>query len=308
MIGRDYKVNNKVGISLALSGVAMLLFFYISFLGLGYFLEGYFEQDAFSAFFPMNMKADSLLVVYFIITFLYILLFCWLIYLMCSSKSRRNKRVGLPIEVFSGTVIFVMLLGGCVPFMKFLYVWEQEDALLEDVEEMRQSVFHVDDDYLAYVENRIDDFHKYGGLHYDKFSKSAAKSLRRRLVPLNFDQLRGKRADWLREMTDVSIWNPCTAHNVKAVMRASEVWTLEYSGLSSLTYQYEVDGDAVPVSSFKHFSSESCRNKWVGKFKEVEFPDWRALGATALLLLAVFSLYMSIDRPRSTRTGTHLNT
>ena len=41
-----------------------------------------------------------------------------------------------------------MLLAGSVPFMKFLYIFEQENTLLEEVEQMRKSALDVDDDSL----------------------------------------------------------------------------------------------------------------------------------------------------------------
>ena len=100
MIGNDYKVNNKQGISLILYGIAMLSFIYISFLGLGYFLEGYFDSLDFTQILPTFMaEVDSLLLLYVLITVVYVILLGAFMYLMCSSKSKRNKNVGVPIEI-----------------------------------------------------------------------------------------------------------------------------------------------------------------------------------------------------------------
>ena len=90
-------------------------------------------------------------------------------------------------------------------------------------------------------------------------------------------------------------------------MRATEDWTKEYKKLSSLSYQYEIDYLGTKVSPFEHKNSKSNRNKWIEKFKEIEIPDLRALGAMAIVLVLFFSLYISIDRPRNIITGTHRN-
>ena len=255
----------------------MLSFIYISFLGLGYFLEGYFDSLDFTQILPPFMaEVDSLLLLYVLITVVYVILLVVFMYFMCSSKSKRNKNVGLPIEIISGFIIVIMLLAGSVPFMKFLYIFEQEDTLLEEVEQMRKSAFDVDEDYVEYVNNRISNFHNRCVDYHGEDSEQVEISLYRRLIPLNYDKIKEARESWLEQMASVSIWNPCTAHNVKAVMRASQDWTKEYNKLSSWSYQYEI-------------------------------PDLRALGAMAIVLVLFFSLYISIDRPRNIITGTHRN-
>lgn len=308
MIGKDYKVNNKKGISLILCGIAMILFIYISFLGLGYFLEGYCDSLDFKQVLPAYMsEVDLLLVLYVLITIIYIILLSLMMYFMCSSKSKRNKRVGLPIEITSSIIIVTMLLAGCLPFMKFLYIFEQEDSLLEEVEQMRKSALDVDDDYIEYVNNRISNYHNSCVDYHGDDSKQVEISLYRRLIPLNYEKIKEARKFWLEQMASVSIWNPCTAHNVKAVMRASEDWTREYEKISSLAYQYEIDNQGAKVSPFEHKNSEFNRKKWLEKFKKIEIPDMRALSAMTIVLLLFFSLYMSIDRPRNIKTGTHRN-
>lgn len=308
MVGKDYKVNNKFGISLVLSGIAMLLFSYISFLGLGYFLEGYFESlDLPQALPTFISEVDSLLVLYLFIIISYNVLLVIMLCLMCASKSKRNKTIGLPLEIVSGIIIVAMLLVGSIPFMKFLYIFEQEDTLLEEVEQMRKSAFDVDEDYVEYVNNRISNYHNRCVDYHGEDSEQVEISLYRRLIPLNYDKIKEARESWLEQMASVSIWNPCTAHNVKAVMRASEDWTKEYNKLSSLSYQYEIDYLGAKVSPFEHKNSKSNRDKWIEKFKEIEIPDLRALGAMAIVLVLFFSLYISIDRPRNIITGTHRN-
>ncbi len=308
MIGRDYKVNNKQGVSLFLTGIAVLCFFYISFLGFGYFLEGLLDSEDVAYLLPSFLSSlDPLLVFYISISLFYILLLSFLLYLMCNSKSKRNKRIGLPIEITSGVVILALLLIGCIPFMKFLYIVEEEDSLLDDVALMRKSALDIDADYLGYVEKRVDNFLKNGTTYYGIFSKSTASSLKRRLIPLNYKELKEKRALWLEEMSTVSIWNPCTAHNVKAIMKASETWVKEYSLLSSLSYQHEITDTGSPITHFEHKVSQSNCNKWMLQFKQIDIPDWRALSALVIVVILFFSLYMSIDRPRNIITGTHEN-
>lgn len=308
MIGKNYKVNNKSGISLILSGIALLLFFYISFLGLGYFLEGLFDSSDYSDILPAFLsEIDSMLLFYGIISISYMIILCIMLFLMCSSKSKRNKKVGLPIEITSGIIIVAMLFVGCIPFMKFLYIFEQEDILLQEVEQMRRSAIDVDNDYIKYVENRIENHHYACVRYYDEDYEQVESSLKRRLIPSNFEKLKNTRESWLEQMSVVSIWNPCTAHNIKAVMKASEDWTREYNKLSSLSYQYEIDDFANDAFSFEHTVSKSNRDKWFENFKNIEIPDMRALGAMAIVLILLFSLYMSIDRPRNIITGTHHN-
>lgn len=308
MVGKDYKANNKFGISLVLSGIAMLLFSYISFLGLGYFIEGYFESLDLTLVLPNFIsEVDSLLVLYLFITISYIVLLVIMLYLMCTSKSKRNKTIGLPIEIVSGIIIVAMLLVGSIPFMKFLYIFEQKDTLLEEVEQMRKSVLDVDDDYVEYVNNRIAKSHNSCIECYRKDSKQVEISLYRRLIPLNYDKIKEARKAWLEQISTISIWNPCTAHNIKAVMRASEDWTKEYKELSSLSYHYEIDSFGKKNPLFEHKKSKSNRDKWIENFKEIEIPDMRALGAMAIVLFLFFSIYISIDRPRNIITGTHRN-
>ena len=252
-------------------------------------------------------EVDSLLFLYVLITVVYIILLVVFMYFMCSSKLKRNKNIGLPIEIISGFFIIVMLLAGCVPFMKFLYIFEQEDSLLEEVEQMRRSALDVDEDYVEYINNRISIYHDRCVDYFGEDSEQVEISLYRRLRPLNYDKIKETREAWLKQIESVSIWNPCTAHNVKAVIRASEDWTKEYKKMSSLAYQYEIDNLGTKVPPFEHKHSKSNRNNWIEKFNKIEIPDLRALGAMAIVLFLFFSLYISIDRPRNIITGTHRN-
>ncbi len=306
MIGKGYKANNKYGVALLFTGLALLSFFYISFLGLGYLLEGFFDSEDLSSLMPSFMsEADPLLVLYATISLVYLILVCVMLYVMCSSKSKRNKRKGRPVEIVSGLITFILLVIGCVPFMKFLSIIENKSSLLDDVANMRKSALDVDADYLNYVKKRVDCFIKNGNKYYGSNTKATAKSLKRRLIPLNNKKIRKEREIWLEEMADVSIWNPCTAHNVKAIMKASETWTKEYSELSSLRYKHERSTSGEPYPSFEHKSSASNRDKWIEEFKKIEIPDRRAWAALGIVVIMIFSLYRSIERPHNIISGTH---
>lgn len=290
------KIHNYTGISLTITIIAVLAYEYAAFMGLNYMLEGYDFEEYWNA--PKYILSS-------LITICLTIVLLISIREVCKSKMLRDKRHGLPKEIFSAVIITAVLLLGSLPFVKFLNIYDSRDELTNSIYEMRKSVSHLNEEYNEYVELRLADFDRYAKKSYKASGKMVKKSLERRLKPENLDSLAQARSQWLSSLNDVSIWNIMTARNVRAIIEASRNWDDQYANVSKIIYQHEVTADAEPYQAFSSATTKSTYNEWKQRFASIDTPDIRTTAAFVAIILLILTVYLTIKRPKNVVGGSH---
>lgn len=274
--------NGKAGVALSVTVLALLLFSIAAFYGMEYLYDG-----------DHAIAISSTLVG---LTFLSV---C--IYFMCKSKSSRNKRSGLPIEIISMSVACFVLVLGSIPFNIFISAIEHEKAFVGSITETARNVSAIDSSYQAYVNRRVTNYERY--LNTKKYRTSAvrsmANSLRRRLTPEDMDLVRFERKLWLSELDSVSIWNVSTAKNIRYIVTAGEDWCRQYRLRSSLFYEGE------DTTQFEFDKSLLASQSAYERLRAPHLYGGLGLLTAVFCFIGIFTTYFFIRRPRNRYSGHH---
>jgi uncharacterized membrane protein YidH (DUF202 family) len=270
------------GFALLLTIAALLVFVYISFMGTEYLMEG----NHLVAILLVLMGAAFL---------------SYSIWVMCTSKASRDKRKGLPKEVASFAVAIIVLLVGSVAFTQFLYVHDHQQQLRETLFSTADEVSRIDSVYKDYAQHRVRAYNKL--LKNEKYPSAKqswlTKSLRRRLMPEEYDTICAERQRWLMALHDASVWNISTPRNLHYIVTAGQDWTEQYRQVSSIIYKGE---KAEPFGSGETLFIPGEEYK---QFSQPHRPDLRSLAATIVCCLLILTTYLHVRRPRSRYAGSH---
>ena len=297
---KNDSVHNYTGLSLLITSIALLAYQYASFMGLNYMIEGY-------------EIGKILTVPHFILSLVAIIVLsivlCCSIKTLCFNKKQRDKRRGLPREIFSAIVIAAILLGESIFFVKFLNIFDSREELTVQMNEMRDAIKTIDEEYNDYVNQRLADYDAYAKSAYKHrkhdFSVSVRRSLERRLRPEDLDTIATERVVWLGGLQDVSIWNVMTPQNMASIIDASQKWDRQYAAVSSIIYEHEQRADGTPYAPFSSKISANAAAEWKQRFEAVDMPDYRTITALVLTLLLILTVYLTIKRPKNVEIGTH---
>lgn len=293
-------IHNYTGISLLITSIALLAYQYVSFMGLNYMIEGYEIGRIW--------KAPHFIISILAIIALSVVL-CLSIKSICFNKKQRDKSRGLPREIFSAIVIAAILFGESIFFVKFLNIFDNRRELTAQMNEMRDAIKTIDEEYKDYVYQRLADYDAYAKPVYKKqkpdYSESVKKSLQRRLRPKDIDTIATERVIWLNTLHDVSIWNVMTPQNVRSIIDASQDWNKQYAAVSGIIYQYEQTADGNAYAPFSSKITANAVSEWEQRFEAIDMPDFRTITAFLLMLLLILTVYLTIKRPKSVETGTH---
>jgi uncharacterized membrane protein YidH (DUF202 family) len=270
------------GFALLVTIAALLVFVYISFLGTEYLLEGNHLLAV-----PLVLLGAALL--------------SYAISVMCKSKGSRDKRKGLPKEVAAIMAAVLILLVGSIAFTQFLYVHDHQRQLRETLFSTADDVSRIDSVYKDYAMQRVNAYRKL--LKKERYPSekqtSMTKSLRRRLMPEEYDTICADRKRWLASVHDAGVWNISTPRNLHYLVSAGHDWTEQYREVSSVIYKGEV---AEPFGSgeTEFFLSEESR-----QFSKPHRPDSRSMAATVICCLLILTTYWHIRRPKNRYAGSH---
>lgn len=274
------------GLALFLTIVALLVFVYISFLGAEYLFEGNHLLVI-----PMMLVGGALLV--------------WCIRVMCRSKASRDKRNGLPKEVAAILgAVFILLVGG-IAFTQFLFVYDHQKELRDTVLATAEDVSKIDSIYKDYAQKRID---AYGQkLKKGKDTKNLTKqersmmtnSLKRRLIPSEYDTICAERKQWLAAVNDASVWNISTPRNLHYIVTAGQDWTEQYRQVSSVIYKNE------DVEPFGDGDTAFNPSEASLQFSTPHMPNMRSLVAIAVCCFFILTIYFHIKRPKNWYDNNH---
>lgn len=246
---------SKFNFAFVFSIIVLLVFSYITFLGLVYWKEGDFVM-------PCLLTAILIASV----------LIC--VYVMCLAKATRWKRIGTIGQLFFGLIILVVLLSAAFPFTNFLRVTKDSKEISKRVTEVCDAAISLDKAYETYVNKRIEDYQsnlsiivkgkkanptRYkecvggasGKTDEEKIS-NLSKSLKNKLYPESTKAIVEERHDWLEGARNASVWNPFTPSNIQEIDNQVKGWVDNYKNLASKKYKGE---DSVEFN-YESFSSK----------------------------------------------------
>lgn len=235
-------MSTKFNYAFTFSIMVLLVFSYITFLGLVYWQGGNF-------------------VVPILLTLGLIALVLLCVFVMCISKATRWKNIGTIGQVFFGFIIFATLLCASLPFTNFLRVVQDSEDLYQKVNTTCDAAINLDKAYKEYVDSRIENFKsnliviskgkdinptKYqeclggasGATDMDKI-EGLAKSLYNKLLPESTSNIVKERHEWLESARSTTVWNPLTPKNINKIDEEVNGYLDNYIKLSSVSYMGE---------------------------------------------------------------------
>lgn len=258
----------------SLTVLAFFAFFGISFLGAEYLFEG------------NHVLSISLLLAG-------ALLLYWCLCVMCKSKASRDKRHSLPKEVAAIAGAIVIFLVGSIAFIQFLFVFDHRKELRETMFATADDVSKIDSVYKDYAQTRVKAYDKTLKKRGDNDRLAKKSSLKRRLMPADYDTICTQRKQWLASVNDASVWNVSTPRNLHYIVTAGYDWTEEYKKVSSIIYEHE---EAVPYGEGDTAFTRSEANL---QFSTPHKPNGSSFVATVLCCLLILTKYFNTRRPKS---------
>lgn len=233
---------SKFNFAFVFSMVVLLVFAYITFLGLAYWTGGSLTTPI-------------------ILTLAIIVLVAACVYIMSMSKSTRWTDIGLAGQICFGVIVLAVLLCSSIPFTNFLRVAGEKRQLSELMTQAVESAENLDSAYHGYAEARIAAYRnnltaiamakstnpaKYaqafgqasGATDADKINVLTA-SLSDKLLPSDAGEIVNERHEWIDRAANLNVWNPMTASNINTMKDQMQLWTQNYVTLSEVAYAGE---------------------------------------------------------------------
>lgn len=236
-----------------LSLMVLLVFSYIAYLGMVYWQQG-------------NMALPIILSVSLII------IVCLCVFFMCKGKATRWRRIGGAGQIIFGLIVLVTFLAASLPFTNFLRVAADADHINQMVSATCDKAIGIDQDYEAYVDQRVENYRsnlmliaqgksnrpaayekcmgKAPGTTDEQKAENLTKSLRARLLPDSTAAIVSKRHEWLERAKSESVMNPLTPSNINKVSQCVDNWTDNYKDISQESYMGEEDVPEFHVTDF----------------------------------------------------------
>ncbi len=247
--------NSKFNFAAVFSLMVLLVFSYITFLGLIYWKKG-----------------DLLVPIGLTLGLIAIVTVCILV--MCKAKATRWRRIGIIGQVFFGIIILVVLLAAAIPFTNFLRVNQDSKEIEKRIALTCDAGLNLDSTYVDYVNKRLYSYKKnLEVISYGKYSRpsqyneclkdasgntdkdkisSLEKSLKNKLMPDSTEIIVKERKEWLKGAKKLNVWNPLTASNIAKVDEAVNGWYENYKQLSSISYK----GEEYEEFKYQEFNSQ----------------------------------------------------
>lgn len=270
------------GVALFCTIATLLMFSCIAFLGAEYLLHGSHQKAI-----PITMAGMALII------------YC--VSVMCRSKKSRNKRSGLPREVAAFIIAIVLLVIGSIPFTQFIYVHNHQEELRDCMVQTANAVNNIDSLYKEYAEARVRRYksHLYKNHFSSEATRQRVESLRRRLIPEDFDAIHTERQQWLSTLSSADVWNISTPHNLHYLIKAGHDWTEQYAKVSKVVYQGE---KAEPFGSGDTAFTAIDAGE---QFSQFQKPDILSVLAVLLAIGLILTTYLHLRRPKNKYVGDH---
>ncbi len=248
--------SSKFNFATVLSIIVLLVFSYITFLGLVYWQDGDFAV------------AGTLTAILFVLG-------VFSVYFLTASAESRWGNVRLYGQIGFGSITFILLMLASFPFTNFLTVSSDSELLEKEITEIRDAAIAMDSAYNAYVTNRADSFRialnkiatnkdeNYraciegaSGATNDEKINAVVTSLRNRLLPVTAAQTIQARHEWLKESCNVNAWNPHTPSNLAKIGSSVAAWKDDYTKMSQVSYKGEPNAGGSIGFVYDKFSAE----------------------------------------------------
>lgn len=234
--------SSKFNFATVLSIIVLLVFSYITFLGLVYWQNGDF-------------------VIAGILTGILFVLGVFSIYFLTASAESRWGGIRLWGQIGFGSITFILLMVASFPFTNFLRVSSDAEELGKIILNTCDSAIAMDSAYNAYVTTRTDSLRAalnemnqtknkdlnsyisgaYGATNDEKIN-SVVNSLKNRLLPEGSSKAIKSRQNWLKESSEVNPWNPQTPKNLNTIGEKVLSWKDDYIKISKIAYKGESAG------------------------------------------------------------------
>lgn len=232
------KFNYAATFSLAV----LLIYTYISFLGLVYWQQG-------------DLLLPSLLAIGFVL----IVIGCLIV--MSISKATRWKNLGTIGQCFFGFIILVAFVISAVPFTNFMGVLERQDEIKEEISSSFIAAKQLNVAYSDYANTRIENYKSslfeasnskrirpsiyneliggVAGSTDEQKIKNLSSSLENKLKPDSMQVIMTKRLEWLEASSQMSVLNIKLPSNIVKISNEVSNWTLNFKELSKVIYNGE---------------------------------------------------------------------
>lgn len=283
------------GLALLLSGIVLMAFAAVVFIGLSGMCQGQLVIPA------VIVIAGVLIVFYSLIR-------------ICKSKLGRSLKKGLMSEMLTAIVILVIMMCGASPASNMISSFDGKKNLQADVDSIVEEVSNLPQAYRDYVDDRAKSYSSHllslqpGSEDYETQLARAAgdtrqekarrivASLKRRLLNDEMEKIEMKRAEWLSSITDADALNRRTA---SAVAAAGLKWIDEYREISTIEYKGE------NADEFEMPELEEKLSLYDIDHIDLLSPSGKGLLATLLCYLLVLVPYFLIRRSGKAKSGTH---
>lgn len=236
------------------SVIVLLVYAYISFLGLVYWRKG-----------------DILLPLLLAVVFIVFVLAC----LTGLRKSKASRYTGRKVkgQAVFGFLILISFIVAAIPFSTFTHVLERKKQINESIMSVYQAAQSLDESYVQYANTRIANYQErlemvsngkrsnpsayrecmegaYGNTDDEKIA-NLSKSLKMTLLPDSTTAMQEKRSNWLQSVKDMTVLNVMLPANIQKINDQVQHWTDNYKTLSSKIYQ----GEEAEAFTYPKFSN-----------------------------------------------------
>lgn len=245
-------METKFNFAYVFSVVILLIFSYITFLGLCYWTGG-------SLITPILLTLALIIVV------------AGSVYAMSMARSTRWTDIGLAGQICFGVVVLAALLSASIPFTNFLRVANEKKEVQAQIQAAVTSSEAMDAAYKTYADGRIANYRAsltaalaagpgtpvYSQIFGTEPRTTAAsrmegmvQSLQNQLLPPSSENTVEERHLWANSI-DLNVWNPMTASNLANLSAKVASWATNYTELSSKIYA----GETAQPFEYKGFDS-----------------------------------------------------
>lgn len=232
----------KFNYAFVFSIMVLLVFSYITFLGLVYWKAG-----------------EIVLPILLTLALIAIIIGC--VYVMCLSKATRWKRIGTIGQVFFGLIVLVTLIAAAYPFTNYLRVLADSEEIAQKVEATCDAAEKLDVAYEEYVNERVENYRsnlaligKGKSINPTRYKEclggasgatdeakiaALSKSLNNKLYPDSTAEVVMERHELLNSARNANVLNPLMPSNIKKIGEQVGDWVNNYKELSSISYKGE---------------------------------------------------------------------
>lgn len=284
------------GFVMVLSGVALLAFAAIVFIGLTGMCQG-------QLIIPIASVAIGVIAIFY----------CLL--LICKWKQVLSAKDGMIRELLITLLMLLIMLCGASPVSNVISALDDKEGLQENVDSIIENVSSIAPAYKEYVEERTeayrdhlvhlhtgsDDYNiqlsKAAGDSKKQKAKAVVNSLKRRLINPAMEDIEAKRAEWLNSLTDI---NAFTQRTASMVASSGVKWIEEYNRISSIKYA----GEEVEPFDMPELKEKLLQYR-IGQ-SDILHPSFTGLIITLLCFLMTLTPYLLIRRSGKSKSGTHI--